>query len=518
METNNFKSRRGAMLFPLCLAAMICFMAQIGAANVVLMGNNLTLSFDDIEANFAPGVKGSGVDGVVYTAEPLNACSALTNKAVKGPPSPFALVIRGGCTFDEKVKNVQDAGFKAAIVYDNENSGVLVSMAGSSSGIHIYAVFISKVSGEVLKKFSGRTDVEVWLIPTFENSAGSIMAISFISLLAMSAVLATCFFVRRHRIRRDRPRIPEAREFHGMSSQLVKALPSLIFTKVQEDNCTSSLCAICLEDYNVGEKLRVLPCHHKFHAACVDMWLTSWRSFCPVCKRDADAGTSAPPASETTPLLSSAVQLPSPSSSFRSSVAASPPRPISRRPSSQSISRVYSVSGTPNSPSIQRYYRTSSAMSISRSGADLANMSSPLLRGSHLGSTHSLVGSHLSPPINISYAPPHMYHSTHASPSPHVSSSYISNSGHSSSGYYLGSSTQHRSYLRRCGESGPSLSTMAPQSPQQQSQLHHGGESETNLAGASSAQSFRQSYLRHCGDSDASLSAMASSGQSLPGC
>ncbi|VAH55018.1 unnamed protein product [Triticum turgidum subsp. durum] len=121
------KSTRGAMSSPLCLCAVVCLMAQIGAANVVLMGNNLTLSFDDVEANFSPAVKGSGVNGLVYTAEPLNACSALTSKAVEGPPSPFALVIRGGCTFDEKVKNVQDAGFKAAIVYDNENSGVLVS-------------------------------------------------------------------------------------------------------------------------------------------------------------------------------------------------------------------------------------------------------------------------------------------------------------------------------------------------------------------------------------------------------
>jgi E3 ubiquitin-protein ligase RNF13 len=134
-------------------------------------------------------------------------------------------------------------------------------VAGISSGIHIYAVFISKASGEVLKNFSGHTDV-VWILPQFENSAWSIMAISFISLLAMSAVLATCFFVRKHRIQRDRPRIPEVREFHGMSSQLVKAMPSLIFTKVQEDNCTSSMCAICLEDYVVGEKLRVLPCRH----------------------------------------------------------------------------------------------------------------------------------------------------------------------------------------------------------------------------------------------------------------
>ncbi|KAB8090373.1 hypothetical protein EE612_015542 [Oryza sativa] len=532
-------NRRRTMLLLICLCATFCLMTQLGAANVVLMGTNLTLSFDDVEASFAPGVKGSGFEGVVYTAEPLDACSPLTSKAEKGPPSPFALIIRGGCTFDEKVKNAQDAGFKAAIVYDNENSGVLISMAGSSGGIHIYAVFISKASGEVLKKFSGHTDVEVWILPAFENSAWSIMAISFISLLAMSAVLATCFFVRRHHIRRDRPRIPEAREFHGMSSQLVKAMPSLIFTKVQEDNCTSSMCAICLEDYNVGEKLRVLPCRHKFHAACVDLWLTTWRTFCPVCKRDASTGIPDPPASETTPLLSSAVRLPSQSSSFRSSVAASPPRPISRRPSSQSISRIYAASGTPNSPNPIRSFTNSTAMSISRSNVDLSNMSSRP-RASHLASAHSLVGSHLSPPINIRYASPHMSHSGYASPSPHVSSSYVSNSGYGSSSYYLGSSSQHRSYLRRCGESGPSLSTLAPQSPQQ-SQLRHGGESdlnlagassgqsfrqsylrhcadsEVNLAGASSGQSFRQSYLRHCADSDASLSAMASA-QSLPGC
>lgn len=149
-------------------------------------------------------------------------------------------------------------------------------MAGNSAGVKIPAVFVSRASGERLKKHSADIDVEVWIIPSFENSAWSIMAISFISLLAMSAVLATCFFVRRHRIRRERTRATRVHEFHGMSSRLVKAMPSLIFTSVLEDNCTSVTCAICLEDYSVGDKLRILPCRHsKFFSLPEVLWFPS---------------------------------------------------------------------------------------------------------------------------------------------------------------------------------------------------------------------------------------------------
>lgn len=80
-----------------------------------------------IFATAAPAMKGSGLNGVLYAAEPLDACSPLRTKAVKGAASPFSLVIRGGCQFDDKVRNAQNAGFKAAIVYDDEDNGVLVS-------------------------------------------------------------------------------------------------------------------------------------------------------------------------------------------------------------------------------------------------------------------------------------------------------------------------------------------------------------------------------------------------------
>ncbi|KAI8913776.1 hypothetical protein DFJ77DRAFT_464522 [Powellomyces hirtus] len=53
---------------------------------------------------------------------------------------------------------------------------------------------------------------------------------------------------------------------------------------------SSETCSICIADYAVGEKLRELPCRHRFHVACIDAWLlpnaaTGSRGHrtCPLC-------------------------------------------------------------------------------------------------------------------------------------------------------------------------------------------------------------------------------------------
>ncbi|KAE8701650.1 Receptor-like proteiny region, transmembrane domain- and RING domain-containing protein 2 [Hibiscus syriacus] len=421
------------MVLLLLLLWFLCFSSVflMTTASVILIVNNVTFSFDDIEASFAPAIRGSGECGVLYLANPLDGCSDLSNKVDKGSnvSSPFALVIRGGCSFEDKVRRVQKAGFKAAIVYDNDDDDddVLVAMAGNAAGIKIHAVFVSKASGEILKKYAGLTYMELWLIPSFENSAWSIMAISFVSLLAMSAVLATCFFVRRHRIRRERPQSSRVREFHGMSRRLVKAMPSLIFTAVLEDNCTSRTCAICLEDYTVGEKLRILPCRHKFHAFCVDSWLTTWRTFCPVCKRDARTSTGDPPASESTPLLSSTPSsVASSALSYTRSSLASSLSAIRIAPAaspSPSISHSHSRAGTPYIQQSLRSYHQSPSMSFSRSSVDLRNASSQRSRASHLVSPASLNYPSISP-LNTRYMSPYFPSPSNESPG------LVSSSGH----------------------------------------------------------------------------------------
>ncbi|CAN6808745.1 unnamed protein product [Brassica oleracea] len=414
------------------LILSLLLIPHLACAKVMLIGKNTSLSFDDIEANFTPLIKKSDQCGVLYIAEPLDACSSLVNTVTVEEGSitspSYVLIIRGGCSFEEKIRHAQKAGYKAAIVYDNEDYGFLISMAGNPSGVVIYGTFVSKATGEILKGYAGRTDIELWLVPSFETSAWSIMAISFISLLAMSAVLATCFFVRRHRIRRRRVRSLGGGEFHRMGIDTIRRLPATIFNGVCEEASTSISCAICIEDYRIGDKLRILPCNHKFHVGCVDLWLGQRRSFCPVCKRDARTINIDMPASpsERTPLLSPSL---TPTSSF---LLSSSPATSSFR-SSYDIPSSSTTMYLPHSRSHTSFqsgsYRGSLPIPVSRSSVDLRNAVS-----------------------RRSYNSPRSVHSRYT---------HILSPGNASTSWVVGSSSSQREHSLNINDSRRSLSHFA---------------------------------------------------------
>lgn len=51
----------------------------------------------------------------------------------------------------------------------------------------------------------------------------------------------------------------------------------------------SETCPICLDDFEDGADVKVLPCQHFFHVDCINPWLERRSGRCPLCKQDAIA-------------------------------------------------------------------------------------------------------------------------------------------------------------------------------------------------------------------------------------
>ena len=56
-------------------------------------------------------------------------------------------------------------------------------------------------------------------------------------------------------------------------------------SKVAKAKDNDGECSICIDDFQIGQKMRVLNCGHRFHLFCIDVWLMQHTS-CPLCKAD----------------------------------------------------------------------------------------------------------------------------------------------------------------------------------------------------------------------------------------
>lgn len=65
------------------------------------------------------------------------------------------------------------------------------------------------------------------------------------------------------------------------SIRTIEISSSMLCSSSSDDS--SLPCAICREDFVVGESARKLPCNHLYHCDCIIPWLTSHNS-CPLCR------------------------------------------------------------------------------------------------------------------------------------------------------------------------------------------------------------------------------------------
>ena len=75
---------------------------------------------------------------------------------------------------------------------------------------------------------------------------------------------------------------------HRLPKSALKKLPIHKF----KEGDPFETCCICLDDFEEGDKLRILPCDHAYHSKCIDSWLVKHKRICPQCrKRVFDRGT-----------------------------------------------------------------------------------------------------------------------------------------------------------------------------------------------------------------------------------
>ncbi|KAM9332446.1 E3 ubiquitin-protein ligase RNF167-like [Pholidichthys leucotaenia] len=247
--------------------------------------NNLTPSvFEDLPASFGFPLPLKGLMGVLVASRPLNGCAPLDPPPSLPPifdPNTtkfIVLIKRYNCTFDVKVLNAQQAGYSAAIIH-NVGSNDLIRMNYSNESIavqiEIPSVFTSHYASEYLRKYIiPQKGAYVILRQEFPFPL-SFYLIPFSIVISMIIIVMVIILIircaqHRRRLRKNR-----------LSKEQLKKIPTHRFGKGDDYD----VCAICLDEYEEGDKLRVLPCSHAYHCKCVDPWLTQTKKTCPVCKQ-----------------------------------------------------------------------------------------------------------------------------------------------------------------------------------------------------------------------------------------
>jgi len=307
--------------------------------------------YEDLPARFGSGLPDEGLVGFLVVAEPVTACTP-----IKPPPNVkphienvhwVALIRRSDskegeeCTFQQKIQHAMVANFSAAIVF-NYKDDILIPMGGDRDDV-IPSVFVGHTDGaKMMAHYTYEKGRGAFVVRLTDNQPFDINAY----LLPFAIVVGICFIIMLgimiFKCVQDRRR--ERR--HRLPKSSLKKIPTKKF--VAGDEAHYETCCICLDDYVIGDKLRILPCQHAYHMKCIDPWLLKNKRVCPQCRKKVFASGEAPPSDsesetedERAPLLQRPRAMGPPSGTFQLQNE-NPFRRAARRLASRTQSRLTS--------------------------------------------------------------------------------------------------------------------------------------------------------------------------------
>lgn len=301
---------------------------------LVTYGVNQTEYFPAITSTFGTPLPIKGLRGALIDSKTDGCSASPIFEAISSfqkeshfaaiPEEIIVMVSRGNCTFHTKVFHAQLAGASAVVVYDNDiknwidpasnkqlltyprdsqaYDGLLQMSLDSESlePIATSSVFISYKHAQILKHYI-RENWTAHARPLFvfiygtqlqserstyliQGSWPNAIAILFLGTAITSLctlLLATAMIIDRLVIIRRRLALERR---NRMSEQELHLIKCHTIAETDLKHLNKLICAICLEEFQVGDKSRDLLCKHSFHSACVDEWLITKHRSCPVCR------------------------------------------------------------------------------------------------------------------------------------------------------------------------------------------------------------------------------------------
>lgn len=205
----------------------------------------------------------------------------------------IALIKRGNCNFEEKVRHAYNHGAGAVIIYNDKDDPRLDKMKINDKERNITAVFTTKAKGHELVDIMERMGYKVTMaiiegnrhfksMANINRTSVLFVSISFIVLMIISLVWLVFYYVQRFRYLQTKDK--QSRRLCNVAKRIIAKIPTKSI-KSDDKEIDNDCCAICIEPYKVTDLIRVLPCKHEFHKACIDPWLLEHRT-CPMCKMD----------------------------------------------------------------------------------------------------------------------------------------------------------------------------------------------------------------------------------------
>lgn len=206
-----------------------------------------------------------------------------------------ALVERGQCNFSDKIRTATEIHNASAIlIYDNETQqNNFMRHKDINKNV---AVFISKEKGLELAHLLDNginIDINICLGQRYlhhdesnnkKNSSVLFLSVSFSIVVIIAVSWLMYYYIRKFRYSHAKERL--AKRLARAAKKAIAKIPQRTLTAGDKElEKDYDQCAVCIEPYNDGDIIRLMPCRHVFHKSCVDPWLMDHRT-CPMCKLD----------------------------------------------------------------------------------------------------------------------------------------------------------------------------------------------------------------------------------------